>query len=243
MSAKNEEKNLSDCLNSVKWADEIVVIDSASDDNTVEVAKRFTPKVFTHQWEGYSAAKNRAIGYAEGEWILWIDADERVTEELANEIKGVISSPDSRYAAYSIPRKANFLGRWIMHGGWYPGRVTRLFKKGLAVVSDVKVHEGLEVNGEIGKLNSDLLHYTDPDLFHYFRKFNNYTSLSSEELVRSRSKFRMLKMILNPLWLFTKMYIIKRGFLDGMQGFILAVLSSFYVFTKYAKHWELIYKK
>ena len=131
------------------------------------------------------------------------------------------------------------MGRWIKHSGWYPGRVVRLFNKNKARFSNNDVHEELIVNGETGSLKNHLEHYTDPDIEHYFKKFNSYTSLAAEELVRNGKRFKITDILLRPLFIFIKMYVLKRGFLDGVQGFILAVFSSAYVFTKYCKLWEL----
>ncbi len=237
---KNEERNIHECLNSVRWADEIVVVaDSDSTDNTVTIAKEFTQKVFVRAWEGFGAAKNYALAQTTNEWIFWIDADERVTPELQTETQAVVAADQKIFAAYSIPRKANFLGNWINHCGWYPGRVVRLFRRAAGTFSDDKVHEHLDVNGTIGTLQSDLLHYTDPDLYHYFEKYNRYTSLAAVELTARGKRFHFFKLIFNPVWIFLKMYIVRLGFLDGIPGLILCVCSANYVFTKYAKLWEV----
>jgi glycosyltransferase involved in cell wall biosynthesis len=236
---KNEERNIRACLDSVTWANEVVVVDSGSTDNTITIAKEFTSKVYLRTWKGFSAAKNYALQQATGEWVLWLDADERVTPELQNEIQTVIEADQKDIAAYSMPRKANFLGSWINHCGWYPGRVVRLFRRTSGVFPDTKVHEHLEVKGHIGRLSSDLLHYTDPDLFHYYEKYNRYTSLAAEELIAREKRFHLGKLIFNPLWIFIKMYILRLGFLDGISGLILCTCSANYVFTKYAKLWEL----
>jgi glycosyltransferase involved in cell wall biosynthesis len=235
---KNEQHNISECLASISWANEIVVVDAGSTDTTVAEVEKVTKKVFVRPWEGYGSAKNFALSQTSTEWILWLDADERVTPELKEEIFSTLQNSSSEISAYSMPRKANFLGRWIMHCGWYPGRVTRLFRKDAARFTEAKVHERLEVNGRILELHSDLLHYTDPNLHHYLDKFNKYTSLASEELVAQNQSFSIVQITLRPLWVFFRMYILKLGMLDGIQGFLLCVLSSCYVFTKYAKLWE-----
>lgn len=240
---KNEEENIALCLPTVSWANEIVVVDAGSTDGTVGEAKRFTEKVFVRPWEGYGAAKNLALSHCKSEWVLWIDADERVSEALQQEILGVVASNNGKFSAYTIPRKANFLGRWILHCGWYPGRVTRLFRRGCGRFTEAKVHERLEVDGLAGDLTSDLLHYTDPSLSHYFEKFNKYTSLAAEELAGDQRSFNIGHVTIRPIWTFIRMYFVKLGFLDGLQGFILCVLSSCYVFTKYAKLWEQIGQK
>jgi glycosyltransferase involved in cell wall biosynthesis len=236
---KNEEGNIAQCLESVRWADEIVLVDCGSDDKTVEVAKRFTAKVFARPWEGYSAAKNYALQHCTGKWILWIDADERASSELTREIQALSDKAEGGIAGYEIPRKAFFLGRWIRHCGWYPGYVLRLFRRDSGSFSANKVHERFDIKGNVSRLHSDLLHFTDPNLWHYFDKFNRYTSLAAQELSGRDMNFRVSQLIIRPSWVFIRMYIVKLGFLDGIQGFILSVLSACYVFTKYAKLWEL----
>lgn len=239
---RNEERNVSDCLETVRWASEIVIVDSGSVDRTVEIARRFTQKIFIRPWDGFASAKSFALQQCTGDWILWLDADERVTKELTAEIQSVIEKNDTPLAAFEFPRKAFFLGRWIKHCGWYPGYVSRLFKRTAGTFSDSKVHERLDVQGSVGRLNADLLHYTDPNLSHYFEKLNRYTTLAAEELGEKGSGVSLIHMIVRPFWVFVRMYIFKRGFLDGMEGFILSVLSACYVFTKYAKLWELTTK-
>jgi len=237
---KNEEFNIGECLQSVRWADECIVIDSESTDRTVEIARTFGATVHVHPWEGFGKARNIALRYATGEWTFWLDADERSSEQLSHEILDTIAHETPEIDGYTMPRKAQFLGRWILHSGWYPGRVLRLFRTLKATYTDENVHEGVTINGRVGKLTNDILHYTDPNLFHYFEKFNRYTSLAAEDLQLKGKQFRPSQLIVHPIWLFIKMYILKRGFSDGLQGFILAVVSSCYVFTKYAKFWERV---
>ena len=234
----NEEKNIGDCLASVQWADEIVVVDSQSTDRTVELASRYTSRIHVKSWMGFGEAKNYALAQTTSDWVLWLDADERVTPELANEIRQVVHQDADDKVGYNFPRRAYFLGRWIQHSGWYPGRVVRLFRHGAGTFSDSLVHEHLKLEGAVGKLNHDLLHYTDRDLVHYFNKFNRYTSLAAEDLTAKRRSFRLLDLLVRPPLFFFKMYILRLGFLDGVPGLILCVLSSCYVFTKYAKLWE-----
>lgn len=236
--AKNEEKNIGDCLSSVGWADEIVVVDAGSTDKTIALAKKFTKKVFVQPWSGYGAARNFGVKKATNDWVFWMDADERMTPELQNEILRSLQSFNANVVAYQVARKAFFMGRWIKHCGWYPGWVTRLFKKESGQFTENRVHEQLKVRGQVGRIHADLLHFTDPDLFHYFEKFNRYTTLAAEELIQQGERFSLTKLFLNPAWMFIKMYFLRRGFLDGLQGLILCVLSSAYVFTKYAKLWE-----
>lgn len=234
----NEEHNIVDCLESVKWADEIIVVDSGSTDKTIDLARQFTDKVLTVEWKGYGATKNVALDQATGDWILWLDADERVPPELAEEIQSVLRE-DTMCAGFDVARRAYFLGKWIKHCGWYPGRVTRLFRKDKSRFTETNVHEQIVVVGKIGNLLHDLLHFTDPDLQHYFHKFNKYTSLAAKDMQAAGKKFSLYDILVRPPFLFFKMYIMRRGFLDGIQGFMLSVVSAAYVFTKYAKLWEL----
>ncbi|MCG3119793.1 MAG: hypothetical protein ALAOOOJD_02305 [bacterium] len=140
---------------------------------------------------------------------------------------------------FEIPRLANFLGKWIRHGGWYPGYVLRLFRREAGRFNDKQVHEGVHIDGKIERLKKHLLHYTDRNLQHYFEKFNRYTSLAAEELQQRGRRFHLWDLLLRPAWFFLRMYILKAGFLDGVPGFILARLSAAYVFAKYAKLWEM----
>ncbi len=240
--AKDEERNIGRCIESqLNCIDEIVVlVDEETKDRTAEIAASYEKviMIFT-EWEGYAGTKKKALEFTTGDWILWIDADEALSPELCGEIQKFKNEEETEEAAFKIARRAFFLGKWIKHGGWYPGYVTRLFKKDKARFNENAVHEGLEVDGKIGLLKNDIYHYTDPDIYHYFKKFNNYTSLAAEELRKKGRKFSVSDILLRPSFLFVKMFILKRGFLDGLQGFTLAVFSSVYVFTKYLKLWEL----
>jgi glycosyltransferase involved in cell wall biosynthesis len=236
---KNEERNIRECLESVSWASDIVVVDAGSSDKTVELAKQVTRKVFVDAWKGYGAARNEALTHCDNEWVLWIDADERVTPALTAEINSAIASGRGDLVGYEMPRAAYFLGKWIKHCGWYPGYVVRLFRRDAGRFTEDRVHERLEIKGAVGRLQSNLLHFTDPSLFHYFDKFNRYTSLAAEELLDQRKRFRLSQLLVRPPWVFVRMYLLRMGFLDGIQGFVLSLLSACYVFVKYAKLWEL----
>ncbi len=237
--AKNEEVNLVRCLKSLRnVVDEIVVVvDSASEDETLKIARENADVVEVAEWRGYSETKELAVEKCANEWILWIDADEELTSELKNELL-TWKSEDDNFQAYEIARRAFFLGKWIKHCGWYPGYVTRLFNKNKCRFSQSAVHEFLYVQGETGRMRNDLNHYTDPDIRHYFQKFNNYTTLASEELFAEGRTAGINDLIIRPAFLFIKMFILRGGFLDGVHGLALSVLSSAYVFTKYAKLWE-----
>ena len=234
---KNEEANVAECLESVRWADEVVVVDSQSTDRTREIAANYTDKVFSFEWEGYAANKNIALSKTTKEWVLWIDADERVTPELAAEIQQVLSTKPS-LNGFEMPRKAFFLGRWIKHCGWYPGYVSRLFRRDQAKFDDRLVHESVNLTGSKGRLKGALLHYTDNDLDHYLSKFNKYTSLAAQELADKNRRTNPVSMLFRSLHTFCRMYFLRLGFIDGVEGLVLSLLSGGYVFTKYAKLWE-----
>lgn len=234
---KNEGHNIEACLRSVSFCDDIIVIDAESKDDTVAISRKFTKKVFVQPWNGFAEAKRFAVQQTIHQWVLWLDADERVMPMLVDEIHRTIMSEPTE-AAFSVSRRAYFMGRWIKHSGWYPGRVARVFHKDRASFNTASVHEGLAMNGELGRLKNDLLHYTDPNCYHYFTKFNRYTTLAVEELEKKRKIYKLTDIIFRPLWQFVRMYILRRGFLDGIQGLLLALFSTAYVFTKYAKLWE-----
>lgn len=234
----NEERNIVECLCGVAWADEIVVVDACSSDQTAELARQFTSRVFTREWIGYADAKNFALSKVRHDWVLWLDADERIPPELADEIRRVVADAPA-LAAYQFARRAYFLGKWIKHCGWYPGYVVRLFRKDHAGFSTDRVHEKLIVDGNVGTLQHDMLHYTDENLFHYFAKFNRYTSLAADDLHHAGKKFTWYSVLARPPFLFFKMFILRRGFLDGVHGLLLSIASAAYVFVKYAKLWDL----
>lgn len=243
--AKNEEKNIARCIESQSGLidDIVLIIDSTGTDSTETIAKNFSGvTVIKKEWLGYSKTKQFAVSQTKHNWVFWIDADEVLTNELKQSIKS-LNLEESPHKAYKMPRIANFLGRWIKHSGWYPGYVTRLFNKNNAQFSDKDVHEDLIIEGSTGKLTGDIEHYTDPDIFHYYDKFNKYTSLAAGELNAKGKSFGIADILIRPVYLFIKMYIIRAGFLDGLQGFMLAVFSANYVFTKYCKLWELKRKK
>ncbi|MCF8240428.1 MAG: glycosyltransferase family 2 protein [Melioribacteraceae bacterium] len=239
--AKNEEKNIRRCIESqLKCIDEIVVIvDESSTDKTLEIVKSYKDaKYIITSWKGYAQTKQEGVDGCSNDWIFWIDADEELTDELIDEIND-LKNNDTNHSAFSVARRAYFLNKWIKYSGWYPGRVTRLFNRKNALFKILQVHEELDVSGTTGKLKNDLNHFTDPNLEHYYDKFNRYTSLAAIDLRSKNKKFKLVDILIRPTYLFIKMYILRRGFLDGLHGFILAVLSANYVFTKYCKLWEL----
>ncbi|MFH0736048.1 MAG: glycosyltransferase family 2 protein [bacterium] len=238
--AKNEEANIKRCIKSlINCIDDIVVIvDNSSTDNTLEVVNSFNVNCIRADWMGYAKTKEFAIDKTKYNWILWIDADECLTEELKTELTK-LKNTKTENTAFKVARKAYFLGRWIKHCGWYPGYVPRLFNKNESSFNNNQVHEQLITNGPIGVLKNDLEHYTDPNIYHYFEKFNKYTTLAANEMDIKSKKINRTDIILRPLFLFVKMYFFRLGFLDGFPGFVLSVFSANYVFTKYCKLWEL----
>jgi glycosyltransferase involved in cell wall biosynthesis len=231
---KNEEKNLPRALKSVAWADEIVVVDSCSVDRTVAIAGEHGAHVHQIAWQGFGLAKQTAVGHATGDWLLSIDADEEVTSELGHEIRSVIEQ-NGDVSGYYIPRRTNFLGRWIYHCGWYPDPVLRLFRRSAGKFDDALVHERVLLDGKTGQLKSELLHYSYPDLELYFEKFNRYTTLGAEKAWRDGKRATWVHIVVKPPFAFLKHFVSKRGFLDGLEGFILSALSATSVMVKYAK--------
>jgi glycosyltransferase involved in cell wall biosynthesis len=231
---KNEEANLPRCLDSVRFADQVIVVDSHSTDRTVEIARQCGTRVETTEWQGFGKAKQKALSLAEGEWVLSIDADEQVSAELASEIQSIIMH-DADAVGYEIPRLTNFLGRWIRHCGWYPDPVLRLFRRGRGKFTDDLVHERVLVDGPVGRCRHDLLHYSYPTLDVFFEKFNRYTTEGAvQEAARGR-RAGIFDLTIRPFVSFIKHYISKAGFLDGVEGFLVSALSSSAVFVKYAK--------
>jgi glycosyltransferase involved in cell wall biosynthesis len=232
----NEEQNLPRMLASVKFADEIIINDSGSRDRTLEIARQRNCKIIQTEFSGFGAAKQAALDQATSDWVLSLDADEEIDPTLADSIKQAIASPN--IDGYEINRKSQFLGRWILHSGWYPDYLPRLIRRGRGRFTSDSVHERIEIDGAVGKLEGHILHYTDPDIEHYLEKLNRYTTLSADSLQRQGRRFKTFDILIKPHANFVKMYILKSGFRDGIQGLILALLSSFHVLCKYAKLWE-----
>jgi len=231
----NEEGKIRDALESVKWADEIIVVDSGSTDRTVEICRGYTDNIFHNKWPGFVAQKNFATDKASNRWILSIDADERITPALSEEIRGVLTAPKAD--AYAIPRRVFYLGRWINYSGWYPDRKVRLFNRDLCRWAGDQVHEQVLVKGRQDCLKGDISHFTFDSLADHIRTMNNYTSLAAMEQ-KGRAASSVLHLLFRPFLAFIKSFFLKQGFRDGMPGFIIAVAAGCHVFYKYAKLWE-----
>ncbi|MDD5559181.1 glycosyltransferase family 2 protein [Candidatus Methylomirabilis sp.] len=237
----NEEKNIQTCLESLTWAKEIIVVDSGSSDRTLEICRGYTDKIFIHPWIGFIEQKDFAVSLATHDWILNIDADERVSEELRQAIERELAAP--RYDGYRIARRNYFLGWWMRHGGWYPDRVLRLFDRRKGRFGGLNPHAYFVIaEGSVGCIDRDLVHLTYQEFSQYLRKQDWYTGISAEQQVtrgRQSGSVTGSELLLRALVKFVQLYLFKRGFLDGMHGLIAAVGASYFNFIKYAKIWEL----
>lgn len=236
----NEEKNLERTLKSVEnFADEIVIVDSGSTDKTEEIAKKFGAKFIHQEWLGYGLQKNKAIELSTSDWILNIDADEEISPELSNKIKAI--KENSRYKVYKINFMSVCFNKKIKYGGWSNSYRIRLFRKDSGCYNENSVHEEFITNSEVAKLNEYIYHHSYSNLADYFEKFNRYTTLGAIEYYKKQKKSSLTSILLSPIYKFLKMYIIRLGFLDGVEGFLLATTSSVYTMVKYYKLRE-IYK-
>ena len=232
----NEETNIEECLKSILWCDEIVVADSFSSDNTLNIAKKYTDKIYQNEWKGFAAQRKFALSKAGSEWILSLDADERCTPELETEIRSVLSKDNVSEEGFEIPRKSFFLNKWIKHGGWYPNYQLRLFRKNNADVTDRLVHESYSVKGNTGRLKNDLLHYTVTSVSEFVNKINSYSDLSAKEKF-GKSKIGFFHIFLLPRIAFFQQYILKGNFLDGMEGLM---VSKFHMITKLLNYMKIL---
>ena len=230
----NEERKIARAIESLRCCDEIVVLDSGSVDRTVELAEKLGARVVDRPWTGYAEQKNLAAAEASHDWILSIDADEALSEALEGEIWN-LKKNGPRYDAYTMPRLAQYLGRWILHSGWYPDRKVRLFDRNKARWVGGFVHESVQVNGRVGHLESNLLHFTCDSLSEHLKTMDRYTTLAAEELVSSKARIGRHRLICDPAWNFLKSYVVQRGFLDGVEGLTIAYMAALYTFLKYAK--------
>lgn len=235
----NEERNIHRCLSSLDFVDEIIVVDSLSSDKTCEIAKEMGAKVIEQKFLGHIAQKQLALEHCTHEWVISLDADEEVSQELRASLLELISKGDFTYDAYALNRISYHLGRWIKHGGWYPDRKIRFFNKQKAHWGGYNPHDKVIVNGSVGRLKGDLRHYVFKDLRHNIDTNNSYSSIMAQDMHKQGVKFSYAKLLLKPLGKFVEVYIYKRGFLDGMPGFIIAVGASYSMFLKFAKLWEL----
>jgi len=230
----NEERNIARVIESLRCVDEILVVDSGSTDRTVEIAGKLGARVLDSPWPGYANQKNLAAEQTKYDWILSIDADESLSEALEAEI-WQLKKAGPKYDAYTMPRLAQYLGRWIRHGGWYPDRKIRLYDRRKAKWEGAYVHESLKVNGKVGHFESNLLHFTCDSLSEHLRMMDRYTTLAAEQLLSVGERVTWPRLIFHPPWTFVQTYFLKLGFLDGLEGLAIAYMAAFYNFLKFAK--------
>lgn len=237
-------------LQSVSFVDEIIVVDSHSTDQTRSVALAFAEqgrksgngpalRLIERDWPGHIGQKNHALQQATHDWVLCIDADERVSATLRQEVEEVLSRETPKAVGYTMPRKTYYLGKWICRGGWYPDRKLRFFRKQSGSWSGTNPHDHVFVTGEVKHFSGALEHYSYPDMQSHIRTINSYTDIFARERLDKGLRFPVLRAVFHPLGKFLRMYVLKQGFREGTAGFIVAVLGAFYVFLKYAKLWEL----
>jgi glycosyltransferase involved in cell wall biosynthesis len=230
----NEERNIARAIESLRCCDEVIVVDSGSTDRTTELAEKLGARLVESPWGGYAPQKNLAADRAQHDWILSLDADEALSEALEAEIwqfKRTTPACD----AYTVPRLAQYLGRWILHSGWYPDRKVRLYDRRKARWTGSYVHESVQVDGRVGELKANLLHFTCSSLSEHVKTMERYTTLAAEEIVSEGRKIGWEHLILEPPWTFLRTYFLQRGFLDGIEGLTIAYMAAFYNFLKYAK--------
>jgi len=238
---KNEQHNIRRCLESIKWADEIVVYDTGSTDGTLDICKEYNTNIYTGLSceDGFGKAKRDAVNHAKNDWIFVIDADEEISEKLRQRLLLILSSPDS-LQAYKIKTNSFFLGKEIKHSGWQKEYHLRFFNRQYGNYNDKKVHESIEVNTPIGRIEEVLYHYTYPSITTQMRKLQLYGQLHAEQCSLSKKKAGICSAFFHALGKFIKMYMFNAGFLDGKVGFILAINSSFGVWLKYILYWEKV---
>ena len=234
---RNEAANIDAAIASVAWADEIVVVDSGSTDDPVERARRHGARVEVRPWAGYGAQKNYAASIASHDWILSIDADERVTPELAQEITTLLTTEPPR-RGYRVSRLTHYLGRWIRSTDWYPDYQLRLYDRRAGSWTTRRIHESYALNGVPGVLRQELQHYPYRDVSDHLRKIDNYTTLSAEQWIEEGRRVSLVEIVVHPAFAFMRNYILRGGIRDGSPGLITSVLNAYYVFLKLAKTWE-----
>lgn len=234
---RDEAANIAGALESVAWAGDLVVVDSGSTDETVAIARRYTNRVVTRAWNGYGAQKNYATSLATHDWVLSLDADERVSPALAGEIRALLDSGPRRHG-YRIPRTTFYLGRWIRTTDWYPDYQLRLYDRRVSRWSTRLVHESVTVDGHVGCLRGEIQHYAYRDLAHHLATIDRYTTLAARQMVADGRRARWMDLAVHPPLAFLRNYILRAGIRQGPAGLIVSVMNSYYVFLKLAKLWE-----
>jgi glycosyltransferase involved in cell wall biosynthesis len=235
---KNEAANIAAAIGSVAWAEDVLVVDCGSTDATVEIARARGARVVHRDWRGFADQKNFAAGQAAHDWVLSLDADERVTPMLAEEILALLAS-DPSHGGYRIPRVSYYLGRWIRTTDWYPDTQLRLYNRTRGSWGARRVHESVTVEGGAGRLKHEIQHWPYRDIAHHVDTMNRYTTLAAEELFEEGSRSGIGSILTLPAATFARNYVLRRGFTQGTTGFVVSVLNSYYVLLKYLKLWEL----
>jgi glycosyltransferase involved in cell wall biosynthesis len=237
---RDEEAQIGACLESVRWADEIVIVDTGSADHTLEICAKYTPHVYSRAWQGYAQAKNAALELATGDWILSLDADERASDGLHAEIATLQRQPMTTCAnGYAVPRRNYLWGRWLRYGGLYPDYQLRLFKRGEGSFKAQRVHESVAIDGRIERLQSPIEHHSYQGISDVIQRLDRYTNLAALDLWDQGRPFRCTALVLRPLGRFLRNYMLKQGFRDGIPGLIMAVSYAYSVFVREAKCWEM----
>jgi glycosyltransferase involved in cell wall biosynthesis len=238
----DEEAHIRRCLESVAWADEMIVVDAESRDKTVQIARELTDRVISRPWPGFAAQKNFGLEQSTADWILSLDADEEASPELRDEIVTTIAETHA-CDGYAVRRRNMFLGQWIRHGGLYPDWQVRLFRRGRGRFVERAVHESVRIEGSVGRLRGHLVHRSYEDVRDFCERANRYSSLAAEEWIGEGRRVRTRELVLRPAARFLSMYLIRRGFLDGRRGLLLAALYAYYVFMRSAKIWEATWRR
>lgn len=234
---QNEADNIRNALESVQWADDIIVVDSGSTDDTIQIAKQFTDRIVSHKWTGYGAQKNYGASLATHDWILSLDADEQLSSALTEEIHSLLEN-EPTVRGYRMPRVTHYLGQWIRTTDWYPDYQLRLYDRRVARWSDHLVHESVSVNGPIEYLRSELEHFAYRNVSQHLATIDRYTTLAAQQMLNNGRQAHTLDLVLHPLCAFLRNYIARGGFRSGSVGIIVSLLNSYYVFLKFAKLWE-----
>ncbi|MFC1680619.1 glycosyltransferase family 2 protein [Pseudomonadota bacterium] len=234
--AQNEEHNIARCLNSLRWVDQLIVIDAMSFDNTVPIARAFGADVYVREWPGYVAQQRYALSKAEGTWVISLDADEELEPGLVEEIQAALSNVSSEISGFDMPRKCLYLGKWIRHGEWYPDRKLRLIRRSKGRVIGENPHYGFSVIGNVGSLDGHILHYSYVGVIDHFRRMQRYSTLMAENMYRTGVRWSVRQMILEPATRAVRNYVQLAGYRDGYQGILISIFIFYYVFRK---HFEL----
>jgi glycosyltransferase involved in cell wall biosynthesis len=237
--AFNEERKIRRCLSSLTWCDEIIVVDSFSTDRTVEICREFTDRVYQREWLGYVGQRNLVREMSNYPWIFFLDSDEEVSVGLRDEIMGEFERGTGEHVGYEFPRQVYYLGRWIRHGEWYPDVKLRLFKKAFGRTEGQEPHDKVVVNGLVKRLRNPVWHYTYDDIRDHIDTLNRFSTITAQQKFVEESPFRWYNLFFRPMFRFLKGYFLRGGFLDGVHGFMIALMSAYGAFLKYAKLWEL----